>query len=493
MHGTILTRINDRLWWLLLVTLVVRGSALWFGQAALQDDPDAYQRLATNWASVGVMGVESADGTRVSPSAFRPPLYPWLLNWLVRPISDDISAVPLHYSLSALSVSGLHLILGLLTVWLTWSIARDMQLRWPWLPALWVACDPILLRASQLVMTETLAACLVVVAWKLWLVVYPLKYVGRAETSSHAVCGLPSAQSARTLTSWLALVGLGLVWGLSILARPTAAPWVAACMLGVVSFSSPCWKRRINDGLILSLLVAACLAPWVLRNLSQFGKPIWATTHGGYTLLLANNPLLYHHFSQQGPSRAWDAEPFHARWATRLDPAQTRSPDEQSFWSEPAPESTDLGAPSEQRILLSELADDRLAYSAAWGTIERQPGMFALSSLYRAGWLWAAWPHMPGITLEVVAIGLWYVGLYALAIWGLSRGIANCGWRGWLERWWLPLMLVLSLTAVHAVYWSNMRMRAPAIAAIALAAASVWPARQPHDLPHCRSTLRVES
>ena len=311
MHGTILRHLNDRLWWVLLIAFVVRGGVLWFGQAALQDDPDAYARLATNWARFGVMGVESADGAQVSPSAFRPPLYPWLLSWLARPVSSDATAAPFQYSLPVLRVSGLHLIIGLLTVWLTWSIARDLRLRWPWLPALWVACDPILLRASQLVMTETLAACLVVVAWKLWLLVYPPIDISRSENASSDDCRLPSAQSARTLSGWLALAGLGVVWGLSILARPTAAPWVAACVLGVVCFSSSCWKRRTNDGLILSLLVAACLAPWVLRNLSQFGKPIWATTHGGYTLLLANNPLLYQHFAQHGPSRDWDAEPFH--------------------------------------------------------------------------------------------------------------------------------------------------------------------------------------
>ena len=43
----------------------------------------------------------------------------------------------------------------------------------------------------------------------------------------------------------------------------------------------------------------------------------------------------------------------------------------------------------------------------------------------------------------------------------------------WLEG----LLLVVSLTLVHMVFWSNMRMRAPAIPAFAIVAAA---ALQPH-------------
>jgi len=41
---------------------------------------------------------------------------------------------------------------------------------------------------------------------------------------------------------------------------------------------------------------------------------------------------------------------------------------------------------------------------------------------------------------------------------------------------WLPVLaLFVTLSAVHAIYWSNIRMRAPAIPAIALLAACAIP------------------
>ena len=425
---------------LLAFVLCLRSIALFVDLSSLRDDPDAYLRLAGNLARAGVLGIESSDGLTVTPSAFRPPLYPWLLSRL----ADGDGNIPAYL------IATLHLLLGVGTIWLVWSIAKQLKIPWPWLPALLVTLDPLLLRASQLVMTETLAAFLAVLAWRLWLAVYPTE---RAEQ--------------RTLGQWLLLFGLGCTFGLSVLARPTAGPWVALCALGLLFVACSCWKRRVNDCLMVSLLVSACLAPWILRNVAVIGKPIWATTHGGYTLLLANNPMIYEHFQRSGPSRQWDAEPFHQRWASRYEAVGKNSPAEHSFWLEPLSAST-----SEPNW--NEADDDALAYSAAWNTIARQPLMFALSSMYRVGWLWSPWPLVDSIGLRLV-IGGWYALMFALAIVGLRQGNWACGRQAWLRVWWLPLALVLSLTLIHAVFWSNMRMRAPAMAAIYVAASMALP------------------
>ena len=317
---------------MLAIALVVRVAALWVGRADLRDDPDAYMRLATNWSRSGVFGFEAPDGA-VQPTAYRPPLYPWLLSWLVEEAPLASTAAPAigtqngalerecpsesarqtySYWLPPASVAGLHLLLGLGGVWLTWSIARDLQIARPAFAALLVACDPILLRASQLVMTETLAASLALLAWKMWLVVYPHTDQPSRKCEPTAPLQNPrltpsrnrDAVAGRSRGQWLALLSLGGVFGVSILARPAAAPWAALGVLGMCWLGG-CqgWKQRLKDGLIVSLVVVACLTPWVLRNLAVFGQPIWATTHGGYTLLLANNPLLYQHFTQHGPSR----------------------------------------------------------------------------------------------------------------------------------------------------------------------------------------------
>ncbi len=470
MRSRILSRLRDRVWWVLALSLAVRGWTLWSGQASLHDDPDAYARLAVNWSQSGVYGVDAPDGS-VQPTAYRPPLYPWLLSWFVASAAGERGSLPTFY------VAGLHLLLGLATVWCTWSIARDLHLQYPALPALLVACDPILLRASQLVMTETIAACLTVLAWKLWLIIFAHRPIPAAQNvvAQHDVAEVAKAFDqpscrAEILGEFrykvLGLVALGGVLGLSILARPTAAPWVALVAIGLAVLGSRSWRQRLSDAVIVSLVVAACLVPWVMRNIREFGKPIWATTHGGYTLLLANNPLLYRHFYEHGPSRDWDAEPFHARWALRLDPGISISPAERDFWFAP------LSPSGQGSLQIPELADDRIAYTAARQTIARQPLMFGLSSLYRIGWLWAAWPNDGRLAIRL-AIGLWYGLIYACAIAGTWRWIRHFGPRRWLQAWWLPLMLVVSLTLLHAVFWSNMRMRAPASAVLAVAAGSM--------------------
>ncbi len=420
---------------MLAFTICFRSIVLLVGQSSLRDDPDAYLRLAGNWARTGVLGIESSDGSTVTPSAFRPPLYPWLLSRL----ADSDGNIPV------LHIAAMHLLLGVGTVWLVWSIANQLKTPWPWLPALLVALDPLLLRASQLVMTETLAAFLAALAWRLWLAVYPTNRTER-----------------RTLSQWLMLFALGCAFGLSILARPTAGPWVALCAIGLLFVACSCWKRRVNDCLMVSLIVTACLAPWILRNLAVIGKPMWATTHGGYTLLLANNPLIYEHFQRHGPSRRWDAEPFHQHWASRYETAGKNPATEESFWLEP------LSA-EESQPPWDELADDALAYSAAWNTIARNPLMFVLSSIYRVGWFWSPWPLVDSIGLRLF-IGGWYALMFAMAVVGIRQGNWACGRQAWLRVWWLPLALLLSLTLIHAVYWSNMRMRAPAMAAIYVAA-----------------------
>ena len=399
---------------LIVFATLVRAVVLWFGSTEMNADPDSYVRLAVTWAKTGTFGFEGAGG--VSPTAFRPPLYPWLLSWLVR--NGDVSR-------SAVAI--LHVVLGCSTVALTYLIGCRLKLRLAWLAGLAVALDPILLRQSQLVMTETFATFLAVLAWWLWLVVWPSSLATECDAKR------------RSGVQWLALIGLGLVFGVSVLARPTAAPWVFLCAFVALFVGCSCWKRRVNDCVLICLCVVVCVAPWTLRNWSAFGKPIWATTHGGYTLLLANNPPLYRHFVKSGPSRAWAAEEFQDAWAAWLT----------------------LEDPS-----LGEVATDQLAYKAARSTIFHQPRMFVISCLYRVGWLWALWPHDGSFGASEVLILAWYATLFCLAYGSLLQLWRTRTYRGWL----VGLTLAFSLTAIHSIYWSNMRMRAPAMPCVILLA-----------------------
>lgn len=487
---------------LLVVAGIVRALVLLGADFA--EDRDSYAMLAINWDASGTFGFVDSQG-EVSPTAFRPPLYPWLLSWLVdgRGLSPNAVAV-------------LHWLMGLATVALTYSIAAKCKIGPAWLPAAAVAFDPLLLRASQLIMTETLAALLVVLAWRLWLAVRASDVepschleVGSGPKSNKAVCS-----EVRSPGSWVSLIALGIVFGLAVLARPTAAPWTAVCVIAAAFVGGACWKRRGLDALILGCGIAVCVAPWMLRNLAVLGKPIWATSHGGYTLYLANNPELYEHFDRNGPSRAWDATGFHAAWLEQ----QGRSPD---------PAVTDTASLSRPSVdpRREELRRDALAYKLAWETISTQPMNFFRSSVYRLGWFWAAWPNpeveqaakatpaeeapteksltedarteeagseeaptensaraidaSPRRASVSVAIGLWYLAWYGLAFAGfvsIGRAWRAAGTREseqarWqrqqlLRHWIVPLALICTLSMVHAVYWSNMRMRSPIMSCV---------------------------
>ena len=406
---------------LLLFAILVRGGVAWLSYGDLAADPDSYSRLAITWAKSGTFGFEGEQG--VTPTAFRPPLYPWLLSWCVDGASVSRSGIAI-----------LHVLLGSATVVLTYLIGCRLQLRAAWVAAVAVAIDPILLRQSQLVMTETLATFLAVLAWWLWL-------VGRSAVEK--TNSKPSDQSSRrSATQLLAIIGFGLVLGVSILARPTAAPWAAMCALAALAplpVGRNSWKQRFTDCALICLGVLVCVAPWTMRNQALLGKPVWATTHGGYTLLLANNPPLYRHFMREGASRAWEAEEFQDALSVRL-----------SLEDEP----------------LSELEQDQFAYRAAISTILRTPAIFIISCIYRVGWLWALWPHDGSFGIAESLIAIWYAGVFCFAYIGFRQLWRKRAMRNWL----VGLLLVLSLTAIHAVFWSNMRMRAPAMPCMMLLA-----------------------
>jgi hypothetical protein len=399
-----------------VVAMICRVGAGGLASGRLRDDPDGYRRLADRLWQHGVFGestaeFDSRDGmhAHVAPTAYRPPLYPLLLAF-----------VSVGGGLSTARIVLLHAMLGAATATLTFAIAWRMQMgRWSYLAAALVTCDPILLNQAMLVMTETLAALLAVAAW------------------------LALLRTGEGRMSWQTPLSAGWMLGLATLCRPTFLVWWMAVMLAAAIAIRP-----IRHGVIAGLLIFAggilTLAPWAGRNLAVFGRPILSTTHGGYTLWLGNNPEFYEFMRSAPPGSVFDSAPLDARYvAIRLQFGR------------------------------DEVAADRWAYDQAWTAIRAEPQMFVRASLSRIGMLWRATPHRtdaaesPRWRWTRVLIGGWYVLLFAFAGWGfwaLRRKLFRSPWL------W-GLLLCGSFTAVHAVYWSNMRMRAPLMPVVCLLAA----------------------
>ena len=119
-----------------------------------------------------------------------------------------------------------------------------------------------------------------------------------------------------------------------------------------------------------------------------------------------------------------------------------------------------------------EIQADRLAYGEAWKTIAQQPATFAYACLVRLGRLWSPLPHRLTADESAArrwsrwAVAAWYAAEFLLAAWGVWRMAHRTPSS---VRW--ALLLVGCVTAVHTVYWTDMRMRGPLMAAVALLAA----------------------
>ncbi len=410
--------------WLLLIVLAIRTAAIVVAWGSLAEDPDAYGRLAVQWANSQTYGFGLADSGHVRPTAYRPPFYPWLISWLV---SDG--------RMNLVALAGLHVWMGAATALLIHRLAIRFHLRPAFLPALAVTVDPLLLRGSQLTMTETCVTFITVALWWLW-------------TELEPAAGQNSLSDRKDrIARWTTCVLFGTLSGCALLTRPTMLPWIGLLFaVWIAKAIMQPGRRDVRYGAAFGSVALLCVfLPWPIRNSLQLGQAILTTTHGGYTLLLANNPVLYKHFRTEGLGRKWDEDAFHAHWANR----RADDPAAEEFWFSKVDIATH--APD-----IDEINDDRLANAAAKATIARSPSTFLISCIARIGWLWAPYP-MEGGPLTRWLIGSWYVLWYSAAILGILQ--LGSQWLRW--NWIAPALLLLTLTGIHAIYWSNMRMRAP--------------------------------
>jgi hypothetical protein len=438
------------LWLAMGLALVVRAGALFASPTGLGQDPDAYVQIGGYVWYWGVYGLEVPDEEfdlppelifGVEPTAIRTPLYPLAmtacvaLSQAIEP-TDNFTAphVPRMWL-----IGGLHLACGLATVWLTWHLAGRWGVRSQCLAALAVACDPLLVNQSTLVMTETVAT-LLAVAWLM------------------ALTRLDEAVQARAPGGRAVLIA-GVITGLAALCRPTFLPLAGVVTAALMSWAFVGRRSWPLVGLYV-LSVSAVLAPWVLRNQWQFGRPIVATTHGGYTLLLGNNPQYYEHV-RLNPLAAFDGSKISWHYAQLK-----KSFEFDTFSDEPYREPDPP----------VEVAADRAANDEAWGAIKADPLGFVLATLVRWQSLWRLMPmqinpaESAGRRTLRYLTGVWYGLEFALAGLGLYAVGSGC-WRG---SWRWGLLLILVFMAVHALYWTDMRMRAPLMPVIALAAAAGW-------------------
>lgn len=361
------------------------------------EDPDNYLPLAAS--------VAAGDGLRFHGrlTAYRPPLYPIALAPLVKMLGTSTSLSPAVVVFHAILGAATVIVVAMTALFLSMSPARAL------LASLIVAVDPVLVVQSRSVMTETMAAALL----------------------AAALCALARDTARSTMVG-------GFFFGLLALCRPSMLAAWAMCVVAAAWFAPSAqglsWKRALS--LICPTLLV--LMPWGLRNLAVLGAPALTTTHGGYTLYLANNPVYYREVVNGPPGAVWSGAGQRA-WFEQINRAARG---------------------------LSEPEADRYFRDQALGAIRKQPLDFLRASIARLGRFWGVAPADAVYpALLRIATALWTVPFWVAVI------VAACQRSSW--RWPLvsAIAVVIGLTLVHSVFWTDLRMRAPIVPALAILAA----------------------
>jgi hypothetical protein len=221
----------------------------------------------------------------------------------------------------------------------------------------------------------------------------------------------------------LSSAAAGLVASLAFLTRPEFALFLPAGLAVLLLGRS----RRVACAAVFLLCFALLPAAWTARNVVSLGRPVVATTHGGYTHRLPYNYVFYDRVVQNGGDTWTAADESFGSWSARVA-AETAG--------------------------MSEIARDAHNSRMANAFMISDPPRAAKIACYGAASFWRPWPRAAG-TLETVALAVFFIALAILAAAGLAflRGGGP----------FVPVVLYLCAaeSLVHMYYWSNVRMRVP--------------------------------
>lgn len=418
---------------LLTLGVAIRLGAGWIRSSDLTADNDGYLAHAGMVAN----GEGFAGPHTHRPTAFRPPAYPIALAGL------QVSGIPDWASVAI--INGL---CSIAIVWLTWILCHQLKLS-PSVSVIAAAIttfDPLLVRYTILPMTEVPATAMLIGA------VVALQ-------AADLRCNLSdNHRNAFRILS-------GMLFGLGSLVRPILL--VSCAMLVLPRLMLSLWsgrnfRRNVTIAILPMISAALTISPWIIRNAVQFRKFIPATTHGGYTLALGNNPDFYRDVIDGNIPFPWPGPQLDA-WQQRMI----------------------VDAAAQGVPIGNEPAEDAWYYQQAVASIKAQPWSFFKSCLLRLRRFCAITPGsdegLPRFATTLIAG--WYSFIWIGIAAAIGRSIPALrrasGFRSErhissdhsLADLWL---IVLSFMLLHSVYWTDTRMRTPVMPFICIIAAVGW-------------------
>lgn len=239
----------------LAVALLLRGGMVALNEITPAYDAADYQRIAVVLSETGGYPptTYAAPGT---PSAFRPPAWPYALAATKVVAGEGETAGRL-----------LGALLGTLSVLLVFLVARDVWNRRTALTAAWLtAVFPPLLFADTSLLSEVLfTPCMLGMVWAL------LRAQGNAD-------------------AWRWLPAAGALNGLAMLTRSSGVVLLAPLAIGAWRAAGGTRGRTVAAVALAVAAAAVVVAPWTIRNAVVFGELVPVSTQGGYSLAATYNP-----------------------------------------------------------------------------------------------------------------------------------------------------------------------------------------------------------
>ncbi|MFZ0732621.1 MAG: glycosyltransferase family 39 protein [Candidatus Sulfotelmatobacter sp.] len=205
-------------------------------------------------------GFTSPFGPPTGPTAWEPPLYPFL-------IAGVFQIFGIYTKTAAFVLLSLNSIFSALTCLPIFKIARrifseEVAIGSAWA---WALLPNVIFWSTRAIWETTLAALLLTTLF--WFALTFEEHDG-----------------------WMPWFQFGLLWGITALSSTSLISFLPACGLWAWSRRAKARKRSLGGVVLASVIFFACITPWIVRNYQTFGKFIFIRDNFGAELRLGNGP-----------------------------------------------------------------------------------------------------------------------------------------------------------------------------------------------------------